>query len=345
MAGGLMIRAMVRTRAGRCTSLALRSVLLLALSAGVARAQAWLPAQGEGTVSLIVQDIATDYHYLPTTPVDRGHIRSDSMALDFTYGLTDQLAVSIGVPWVLSKYTGATPHPLVDTSGPVPVLYGTNPIDDGSYHGTFQDFRFDVRYNITKRGVVLTPFVGSVVPSHDYTYFAHAAPGRDLRELQVGVSAAKMLDALVPGLFVQGRYAYGFAEEVLDISHNRSVAALEIGYFLTPKLRLMSINTGQVTHGGVDLTLNSRVDLGPLLFSHHDQIDRINFLNMGGGASFAVTENVDLFGSLIHAVAQRNGHAVEYGVTIGASWTFSTRRPRDRAIAENALVRCVCEKG
>jgi len=341
-----MIRAMVRVRAGRCTSVALGIVVLLVLQAGAARAQAWLPAQGEGTVSLVVQDIAAKYHYLPAEPFDRGHIRSDTMALDFTYGLTDQLAVSIGIPWVLSKYDGATPHPLVDTSGAVPVFYGTNPLDNGSYHGAFQDFRFDVRYNVTKRGVVLTPFIGSVVPSHDYTYFAHAAPGRDLKELQVGVSAAKMLDALVPGLFVQGRYAYGFTEEVLDISHNRSMAGLEIGYFVTPKLRLMSINTGQVTHGGIDLTQNSRVDLGPVLWSHHDQIDRVNFLNMGGGASYSVTENVDLFGSAIHTVGQRNGHAIEYGVTIGLSWSFSTRRGRARAIAsaEGSLVRCVCEK-
>jgi hypothetical protein len=59
------------------------------------------------------------------------------------------------------------------------------PIDDGKYHPTFQDFRFDVRYNVTKKGVVLTPFVGSIVPSHDYAYFGHSAVGRDLKELQV----------------------------------------------------------------------------------------------------------------------------------------------------------------
>ena len=58
-----------------------------------------------------------------------------------------------------------------------------NPLDDGAYHAAFSDFRFDVRYNVAKKGMVLTPFVGAIVPSHDYAYFAHAAPGRNLHEL------------------------------------------------------------------------------------------------------------------------------------------------------------------
>ena len=257
------------------------------------------------------------------------------------------MAVSIGIPWIASKYNGLTPHPLVDASGPLPVLYGANPLDDGDYHATFSDFRFDVRYNVAKKGMVLTPFVGAVVPSHDYAYFAHAAPGRNLHELQVGVLGAKLLDSFVPGLFVQGGYAYGFTERVLDISHNRSNMDLEVGYFLTPKLRLLGLSTAQLTHGGVDLTLNSRVDLGQLLWSHHDQIDRVNYLNLGGGVAYTLTEKIDVFGSLIHSVAQRNGHAIDHALSAGLSWSFSTARANDRAIAsaEHSLVRCLCEKG
>jgi hypothetical protein len=338
---------MSRQTALRSISIAAGSLALVMLTAAAARAQAFVPAQGEGTVSVLFQDALVKYHFLPTTAVDRGHVHSDNLLVDVTYGVTDRIAVSVGIPWIASKYTGTTPHPLVDASGAVPVLYGANPIDDGSYHQTFQDFRFDVRYNLTKRGLVLTPFVGSILPSHDYTYFAHAAPGRHLKELQLGMSAARLLDAVVPGLFVQGRYSYGFTERILDIPHNRSNVELEVGYFVTPKLRLLSLNTGQITHGGIDLTLNTRVDLGPLLFSHHDQIDRINTLNVGGGAAYSVTDKVDVFGSLLHTVAERNGHAIAYGLTLGLSWSFSTPRVKDRAIAsaEHSLIRCLCEKG
>jgi hypothetical protein len=193
---------------------------------------------------------------------------------------------------------------------------------------------------------VLTPFVASILPRHDYTYFAHSAVGRDLREVQVGAFAATLLDAVVPGLFVQGRYSYGFAERVLDISHDRSNMDLELGYFVTPKLRLLALTNGQVTHGGIDLTVTSRVDLPAIAYVHHDQIDRFNVLNVGAGAAYALTEKVDLFGSMIHTVAERNGHAIDRGLTVGLSWSFSTTRAKDRAIAnaEHSLVKCLCEK-
>jgi hypothetical protein len=313
---------------------------LVAASASPARGQAWLPPQGEGAVSFMFQDMFFRYHALPTARVDVGQIWTKSMLVDVTYGVTDRLAISFGVPWVAGRYQGPRPHPLSLTDPTA------NPIDDGTYHSTFQDVRFDVRYNIAQRGAVLTPFAASMVPSHDYPFFAHAAPGRRLKELQVGVSGAKLLDDIVPGLFVQGRYAYGISQKIADISHNRSMVNLEVGYFLTPKLRLLALSAGQLTHGGVDVSTNGRAELGPL-FAVHDQIDRVNFLTVGGGASYTLTDTIDLFGSMMRTVAQRNGHVLNRGLSLGVSWGFTTKRARDRAleVAERGLSKCLCEKG
>ena len=82
--------------------------------------------------------------------------------------------------------------------------------------------------------------------------FAHSAPGRDLHELQVGAYWAKLLDRVLPGLFVTGRYSYGFTQRVLDISHNRSNVDLELGYFIKPEVRVFGLGSGQLTHGGID---------------------------------------------------------------------------------------------
>ena len=352
-----------------CRAIALRAAVGFAVtvtivmgSASPARAQAWLPAQGEGTVSVVFSDLFMKYHYGPDTPYDRGQIQAETLLVDVTYGLTDRLAVSFGIPWVASRYNGPFPHQLVDLSGPVPVFGGPNPIDDGTYHSTFQDFRFDLRYNISKKGFVLTPFVGSITPSHDYTYFAHAAPGRRLNELQIGAAGGKLLDSLLPGLVIQGRYSYGFTEQVLDISHNRSNVDLELGYFVTPKLRLLALSAAQITHGGLDygfrfsdaapngiagiLTNGVVVDFPPDVRAHHDQVDRVNFLNLGGGIAYSLTDNVDIFGSMLHVVSQRNGHGLDRGLTVGLSWGFTTKSAHDRAIAsaERSLVKCVCEK-
>jgi hypothetical protein len=321
----------------------------LVVSAAPARAQAYVPEQGEGTVSVLYQNTFVTKHYLTTTAYDAGQIRSHTMLVDLTYGLTDKVALSVSIPWVASKWTGsgivdpanyivAVPHPL-PLAGPVT-------LDDGAYHDTFQDFRFGLRYNLVKaRGFALTPFVGSILPSHAYTTFAHAAPGRDLRELNIGVSAARMLDSWVPGLFVQASYSYGFTQQVLDIAHNRSIVDVEAGYFVTPKLRLIGLGSGQITHGGIDVTVDIGFD--PVRFPVHDQITKDNFLNLGGGAAFSLNDRFDVYGSVIHTMAARNIHAIDYGVSFGLTVNFSTHRGKDRAIAstEGTLSRCVCEKG
>lgn len=322
--------------------------MMVTVCASPARAQAYVPAKGEGTVSVLYQDVFVKYHSAGPARVDAGPIQAKTLFLDVTYGVTDNLAISFGIPWVAGQYTGPSPHPQADLSGPDPTFYGVTPLDDGTYHQTWQDFRFDLRYNITrmKRWMVLTPFIGSTMPSHDYTSFAHAAPGRNQKELQVGVSGAKLLDTIVPGLFVQGRYAYGVTEKVLPEASNRSHFDLELGYFITPKLRAMALGNAMLTHGGFDTPARPRFDLTPLQFLHHDQIQRENSLNLGGGAAYALTDKVDLYGSMIHTFAARNTHIVDRGVSVGMSWSFSTARSKDRAIAssEHSLAKCLCQK-
>ena len=330
-----------------CSVLATLAVpIALALSAAPARAQAWLPPQGEGTVSILFSDVLVNTHFFGTQPVDAGRIRSESMLVDVTYGVTDRFAFSVALPLVASEYTGNSNSPFA-APHPQPLYPGVNPLDDGTYHAVWQDFRFGARYNLVKkRGFALTPFVGSLVPSHGYDTFAHAAAGRDLNELQFGVSAAKVFES-VPGVFVQASYSYGIVQQVLDISHNRSMLSAEAGYFVTPKVRVIGLSSGQITHGGIDATPGLGFD--PIRFPVHDEITRDNFLSVGGGVDYAMSEKFDVFGSVVHALAaaQRNGHQIDHGLTIGLTWSFSTRRAGARAIAdaEGSLARCVCEKG
>jgi len=325
------------------------AALILAIASSRAQAQAFVPAKGEGTVSFLYQDQFFRYHYAPTTPVDAGQIWARSMLYDVTYGVTDKIAVSFGIPLVVTRYLGAAPHFLA--SDPTK----SNPIDDGTWHATIQDMRFDVRYNVTRnlwnKGIVVTPFVGTVAPSHEYPYFVHAGFGRNLNEVQVGASVAKLFERGIPGLVVQGRYAYGFVEQVMDISHNRSLGSVEAAYFISSKLRAFGMVGGQRTHGGIDfLGARTRAELPYEVFIHHDQIQRENMLSVGAGGSYSLSDTVDLYGSWTGTVAQRNGHRLARGLSLGLSWSFTTRRATTRpftatTMAESSLVRCLCEKG
>jgi hypothetical protein len=281
-------------------------------------AQAWLPPKGEAWFSLSYSNTYVRDHYWSDGNgrghiEDNGHIRSNIVLADLGYSVTDRLAVKVNLPYVSSKYNGENAHLLS--------------IDDGSYHGTFQDFRFEARYNAVKEPVVLTPFVAVILPSHHYEYFGHAVNGIDLKQFLVGTAFGRRLDPLLPRAYVQGRYSYAFAEKKLGISHNRSNLDLQIGYFIKPSFQLFALGMGQLTHGGLELNRAViKATWTAADFHHHVQLPRSELLAFGGGADFQVTSSVDLSADFLATVAGRNDHAVNSEITLGVTLGFSPRQ-------------------
>jgi len=309
-------------------------------------AQAWVPEKGEGSVSLAAQQLNSKKHLQAKNEVDSGHMNTGVLLADITYGVTDKFAVDLAIPYVVTKYSGAKAHP------------NTN-IDDGAYHNTFTDFRMSVRYNLTRRGAVITPYIGSVVPSHDYQFYGHSAFGEQLNELQVGTFIAKLFTSGVPGMFVSSRVAYGFVEKVQDISHNRSVADVEGGYFVTPSFRAFGMVNGQYSHGGITLPPGGFAAIPAPYKLTHDVIQRVHYLYAGGGFAYSMKDSLDLFGSFTRQVAGLNGHKLNRGVTLGVSWSFTRSKgdvitsgagapageyARMTAKREGSLGRCICQK-
>src|SRR6266705_35703 len=242
----------------------LLSGVLAAGTAAPARAQAWLPPKGEASFSLGYGNVFVNKHYLGTSAgpgdnveSDFGHIRSQSVEIGLGYGLTDRLAASVAIPYILTKYYGTPgqnffPH--------------TISVDDGQYHGIFQDFKINLSYQALQGRVAVAPFVSAVIPSHSYTYFAHSAAGKGLREYLVGTSFGARLDQLLAGSYV----------------------FLEVGYYVTPSLSLRGIGTAVYTHGGLVLR-EADVLPPPEVFLHHDQIDHESGISLGGGVSYVLT--------------------------------------------------------
>jgi hypothetical protein len=309
------------------------ALLLLLTASSPAFAQAWLPAKGEGTVSVLASNTLSKDHFLPDERYDFGHIDANTVLFDVTYGLTDRMAVTVGLPIVMSRYRGAFPHRPIT-------------LDDGNWHTTSQDFRFNVRYNVMRGPLVITPFIGSELPTREYDFFAHAAPGRQLKELAGGVSVGRLFAEL--GLVLQGRYGLNISEGALDQPRRYSQLSLEAAYFLTPVIRVLAMTGGRIGHTGIDLFPDSGRVLPLEVFQRHDQLSKESALNVGGGAAFTLSETVDAFASFTTTVTGRNTHAVNRGISVGMSWSFGRSADDERLIArdgrQGSLIRCLCEK-
>jgi hypothetical protein len=297
------------------------AILSLILGAPVTLcAQAWLPARGEGSVFLSYLDMFTSDHLLSSgKPQNRGPTRLSTITLGVLYGISDRLAVSAEVPYIASRFTltpGLSPnaHDLEAT------------IDDGSYHGTFQDFRAAVRYNAVNRPLLFTPFFEVVIPSHRYETFGHSAPGKDLREYRVGADIGRLLNPILPRAYFDLRYGYSFVQKLAGMTLDRTNVDLELGYFVTPRIAVRAIGSVQKTLGGVE----SLVPPDSPFFPIHDRVERGHYSRIGGGATFSLRRNLDLYVFVVSTLSGKNVQAFT-APGIGISWNFQTRKPRDKS--------------
>jgi hypothetical protein len=318
------------------TVLAASAIAWLAFASN-ARAQAWVPAKGEGSVSLLYQNLFVEHHLSATgVKQNKGEIHSNNLLVDANYGITDRLAITLALPYIRTRYSGTARHPGV--------------LDDGTAHSGFQDVRFGVRYNIYDGPITITPFIGTSVPSHSYEYFAHAAYGPRVRALELGTYIGRIVPLGSRPAFVQARYSYAFLEEIVGIDRGRSSLDFEVGYFLSDSIRVFATSTGQKTHGGINVPDAGWKDLPLDQQQHHDRIARIDILDVGGGLQMSLSKSWEIFGSFTKTVSGENAHALARGLTIGASWSFGRGVPPLVAAAESGgapeklLIRCLCQK-
>jgi hypothetical protein len=287
--------------------------------------QAWLPPRGEGSVGITYLNIATSDHLLSSgLPQDRGPVQQHIVTASVFYGLTDRFAVSAEIPYIDGKFTL--------TPGLPPNVHDLDSkVDDGRYRGTFQDFRVDLKYNAIRAPLLLTPFFEVVIPSHHYVTFGHSAPGRDLREFHVGTNIGRMLDPVLPRAYFDLRYSYAFVQEVMGISPSRNNVDLEVGYFVTPKIALRTLGAVQKTMAGVE----SPVPPDSPYFPVHDRLERGHYSRIGGGVTFSVHRNFDLYFLVISTLSGKNIQAFTAPV-VGVTWNFRTRKSREIIIPQKA---------
>ena len=294
------------------------AVVLFALLASSLPAQSWIEPKGEAGVSLTYQyshflgHIGPDRVWIPVSPS-----RSQGLTLQLDYSFSDRLAVSASVPYAGTQ-NGPDPSPAGGHVG----------IDDGRYHSAWQDYHFDVRYNLMSRPFVLTPFLTYVVPSHAYTTVGEAAIGRDLRETHIGFNAGRLLNPLLPNAYIDAHIGYVFSQRYLGITTDRTIADVSAGYFVTPRFSARMIVNYQGAHGGLSCgPCFEGPDIPPLLAHQHDRLLADSHVRIGVGTGFSLTPSTDFYAAYVKTVWGQSSH-YGHGVALGFSRSFSAARRR-----------------
>jgi hypothetical protein len=274
----------------------------------VVTAQAWTPGKGEGTVSLTYQNYDVAGHYdARGRKNNNGGTQSHALITEVDYGITDRVSLTVGLPFIASKYTG----PDVYFVGGVETHPG--PLDDRTYHGAFQDVRLEVRGLFWAGPIPVAPFLGASFPSHDYETVGEAVPGRGRRDLQVGTSLGVNLDRVLGGAYAHGRYAYATAQRIQGFAFTRSNVDVEVGVPVASRLVIRSTAAWQIRHQGPSVN-ELTVD-----WEHHDRFIAPSYTNLGVGLSLLVG-TADVYGMWVGTAAGSNG--AHRGRTIAAGVTF-----------------------
>jgi len=322
--------------------------ILLVVLARLSWAQAWLSPQGEGTVSVLDQYGIDRLHVFGDGRTkDRGHVYSDALVVNTDFSLTDRLAVSVTLPYIEAKYTGPFPHDLV-RGEPATIVA----VDNGNFHGGFQDFIVNLRYALTpRRALKIVPLFQATLPSHNYPSFGHAAIGLNEKEYRVGLNAGRRLDPFLPKAFVQAQYAFGMTPLVAaGIAPKRSYGELQLGYLLNRRISFQASGILTYSHNGIVLDYNLFPNnLSDEQYLNHDRISRTALLDIGGTAGYQINRSTNVFVSVGHSFYGRNTHLRFLVTTIGVTKAFRTKlateESPDGLLQDNKkAVVCTCAK-
>ena len=291
--GGLLVRSLL-------------AALVLAISSVSAHAQAWVPPAGIGVVSVVYQTINNTNHRLTDGSLFDGYDSlSRGVLFSIDYAFTDRFSLSVGVPYLGSKYTG-----------PEPSFFGLAVDDCFCWNSGWQDLAATARYNLANGAFAVTPSIAIGMPTHNYDYFGEAVLGRNLHELRFAVDVGQRLDAIWERLSVSARYSYALVEQVLDLPNNRSNIYIDTDIMATRKLVTRVGLSWQLSHGG----LRSTEVVTDEQYAQYDRLIKDNNFHITGGLSYSLPK-VDVFASYVHYAAGTDTH-VGHAITAGLSLPF-----------------------
>lgn len=299
--------------------------LLLALPSG-AIAQERI-ADRDNSVRAEYQFIHTGALDTGIGPLDIGATDAHVLLLSGVWSLNDRWKIYGAIPYVQKRHEGSGVHdPNVDFFEYQPS--DLRVIDDGDFHGGFQDIHAGVQFLAIDGPFSLSPYVAYGVPVSNYATYGNAAIGKQLWEIPVGV-AMEFTPYFSDWLF-QADIAYVFSEKLLGVDLDFWLMYLSASYYVTPRF----IPRIFITHRNApnalsfpedftdDFTFSTYEDFDNEHWYQHDRTLKHNYINAGFGFDYLVNDRWYMSATYFQTIKPEDVAEVEYAFTFAMTRRF-----------------------
>ena len=183
-----------------------------------------------------------------------GVVHLQGTGLDASYNLSSDWTVSGGIRYFTGRYNGSfpncpTPAPMICAGAPPlnPPQPQSPFIDDGKYHGAWQDWHVGVAWHTNIDTYYITPSATAYIPTHNYPTFGNAVVGQDLRQLLLGIQLQHQFN--FTDFYYLVDYGYAFSERVDHTNTGYQRADIELGWFITKKFKIDTFVTSRAGLG------------------------------------------------------------------------------------------------
>ena len=260
-----------------------------------------------------------------TGPVDIGETDTHVLLLSGVHSLNERWKIYGSIPYVQKRHSGnpfGVHDPVVDFVEYTPP--DLRFIDDGDYHGGFQDFYAGVQYlAVDGPFFSLSPFISYGFPVSDYPFYANAAIGKQLREIPVGVSME--FTPYFSDWYFQADIAYVISERVLGIDLNYWLTYLSASYYVTPRFAPRVF----LTRRNAPNALEAPDDFEPYEEKYdnengwrHDQTFKHNYINAGIGFDYIVSDRYAISATYYQTIDPEQLAEVDYAFTFALTRRF-----------------------
>ena len=309
-------------------------VFLALLAGGLASSPASAQEKGQGSMSVVYQYVHTDV--FSDGVGDYDYWTTDTHALVFSgdYTFADNWTVQVALPYIQKRFVsevdwGGDPHNPNDPWWIDFVPPDKRFIDDGDYHGGFQDLSVSVSYTTVRGPLTLSPYIGYGFPVDDYPFYAKAAIGFNLWTIPVGTSF--MYVPYFSDWYLSGNVAYVFSEKPVGVNVDYWTAHVSAGYWFKPEFSAHAFVAVKHVIDGLrmpwDFTDDPTYGNYPDAFDteewyNHDRLLQHRNVNVGVGFDYFFNERYKVTGSFYVGVRAEQSSEPAEAFSLGVTRYF-----------------------